>query len=41
MRPFLLFRPGGVQLTAYPDADGSNVKCVAWPAAPGRDEASR
>ena len=30
-----------VELTAYPDADGSNVKCVAWPAAPPRDEASR
>ena len=30
-----------VELTAYPDADGSNVKCVAWPAAPARDEASR
>ncbi len=30
-----------VELTAYPDADGSNVKCVAWPAAPGLDEASR
>jgi PAS domain S-box-containing protein len=29
------------ELTAYPDADGSNVKCVAWPAAPARDEASR
>ncbi len=30
-----------VELTAYPDADGSNVKCVAWPAAAQRDEASR
>jgi PAS domain S-box-containing protein len=30
-----------VELTAYPDADGSNVKCVAWPAAPRRDEVSR
>jgi signal transduction histidine kinase len=30
-----------VELTAYPDADGSNVKCVVWPAAPGPDEASR
>ena len=30
-----------VELTAYPDVDGSNVKCVAWPAAPGLDEASR
>jgi len=30
-----------VELTAYPDADGSNVKCVAWPAAPGSDGASR
>jgi PAS domain S-box-containing protein len=29
-----------VELTAYPDADGSNVKCVMWPAGPGR-EASR
>jgi len=30
-----------VELTAYPDADGSNVKSVAWPPAQGRDEASR
>ncbi len=30
-----------VELTAYPDADGSNVKCVVWPAAPGPDGASR
>jgi|GEM_PF-1685521 len=30
-----------VELTAYPDADGSNVKSVTWPPAPGRDEASR
>jgi PAS domain S-box-containing protein len=29
-----------VELTAYPDADGSNVKCVAWPARTGHDEAS-
>ena len=30
-----------VELAAYPDPDGSNVKCVTWPARPARDEASR
>ena len=30
-----------VELTAYPDMDGSNVKCVAWPTARALDEASR
>jgi PAS domain S-box-containing protein len=30
-----------VELTAYKDADGSNVKRVAWPATPGSDGASR
>ena len=30
-----------VELTAYPAADGSNVKCVTWPAAGSSDEASR
>ena len=30
-----------VDLTAYPDRDGSNVKRVAWPAAPAAGEASR
>jgi signal transduction histidine kinase len=30
-----------VELSAHSDADGANVKRVAWPAAPGRDGASR
>jgi signal transduction histidine kinase len=28
-----------IELSAYSDADGANVKCVTWPAAPGRDGA--
>jgi signal transduction histidine kinase len=30
-----------IELSAYSDTDGANVKCVTWPAAPGRDGASR